>query len=109
MTQDAQMRSARSAAVLLVVVFALGPLAIGLRARLKWRAEHAASQAQPATRPVTIDLLPSFVKVSEEGGYFHRFSVPSDATNAHLEGEFTVDPRPQTEVDMLVLTAAESN
>lgn len=106
MIQDAQMRSARSAVVLVGVVFALGLLTIGLHARLKWRAEHAVSKAPPATRPVTIDLLPSFVKVSEQGGYLHRFSVPSDATNARLEGEFTVDPRPQTEVDMLVVTAA---
>lgn len=106
MTQDAQMRCARSAVVLVVIAFALGLLAIGLRARQKWRAEHAASQAPPATRPVAIDLLPSFVKVFEQGGYSYAFNIPSDATNAHLEGEFTVDPRPQTQVDMLLVNAA---
>ena len=58
------------------------------------------------TRPVAIDLLPSFVKVFEKDSYSHPFNIPSNATNAHLDGEFTVDPRPQTQVDMLVVTAA---
>jgi hypothetical protein len=106
MNENSQNRSARSAAISVVAAFALGLLAIGLFARLRWHAEHAASQAPPQMRPVAIDLLPSFVKVFEKAGYSHPFNIPSDATNAHLDGEFTVDPRPQTQVDMLVVTAA---
>jgi hypothetical protein len=106
MTEDSQMRSARNAVISVVVAFALGLLAIGPLARLKWHAGHAASKAPQRTRPVAIDLLPSFVKVFEKDGYSHPFSIPSDATNAHLEGEFIGDPRPQTHVDMLVITAA---
>ena len=107
MTENSQMRSARKAVISVVVAFALGLLAmIGLLTKLKWHAEHAASKAPQQTRPVAIDLLPSFVKVFEKDGYSYRFSIPSDATNAHLEGQFTGDPRPQTQVDMLVVTAA---
>src|SRR5271156_3165529 len=106
MTQNSEIRSARNAVILLVAAFALALLAIGTLARLKWHAEHAARKAPQQTRPVAIDLLPSFVKVFEKDGYSHRFSIPSDATNAHLEGQFTGEPRPQTQVDMLVVTAA---
>jgi len=106
MNENSLNRSARSAVISVVAAFALGLLAIGLFARLRWHAEHGASQAPPQTRPVAIDLLPSFVKVFEKDGYSHPFNISSDATNAHLDGEFTVDPRPQTQVDMLVLTAA---
>jgi hypothetical protein len=106
MNENSQNRSARSVVISVVAAFALGLLAIGLFARLRWHAEHAARQAPPQTRPVAIDLLPSFVKVFEKDGYSHPFNISSDATNAHLDGEFTVDPRPQTQVDMLVVTAA---
>jgi len=56
------------------------------------------------TRPVMINLLPVFVDVPEEG-YSHQFSIPNDATNAHLEGEFTVDPRPQGQLQLLIVSA----
>jgi hypothetical protein len=38
------------------------------------------------------------------GGYSHQFSIPNDATNAHLEGEFTVDPRPQGQLQLLIIS-----
>jgi len=56
------------------------------------------------TRPLTINVLPVFVNVPEEG-YSHQFSIPNDATNAHVEGEFTVDPRPQGQLQMLIVSA----
>jgi hypothetical protein len=56
------------------------------------------------TRPVTINLLPVFVDVPQEG-YSHQFSIPNDATNARLDGEFTVDPRPQGQLQMLIVSA----
>jgi hypothetical protein len=62
----------------------------------------------PRTRPVTISLLPSFVNVFENEGFAHEFTIPSDATNAHLQGEFTVDLRPSAQIDMLVVSAAAS-
>ncbi len=92
MTENSQMRSARNAVIFVVVPFALGLLAIGLLARLKWHAEHAASKAPQQTRPVAIDLLSSFVKVFEKDGYSYRFSIPSDAMNAHLEVSLRVIP-----------------
>jgi hypothetical protein len=62
-------------------------------------------QHEPSkTRPVTINLLPVFVDVPEKG-YSHEFSIPNDATNTHLEGEFTVDPRPQGQLQMLIVSA----
>jgi hypothetical protein len=56
------------------------------------------------TRPVTINVLPVFVDVPAKG-YSHQFSIPNDATNAHVEGEFTVDPRPQGQLQMLIVSA----
>jgi hypothetical protein len=65
----------------------------------------ASDHNPPKTRPVAISLLPAFVDVREATGYRHQFSIPSDATNAHIEGEFTVEPRPQGQVDLLVVSA----
>jgi hypothetical protein len=98
-------RSALPIAALVILVLAVVEIALFARQTLH---EYRATRRQPAvtTRPVAIDLLPSFVKVFEKNGYTHTFSIPSDAMNTHLDGEFTVDPRPQTQVDMLVVTAA---
>lgn len=56
------------------------------------------------TCPVTINVLPVFVEVPEEG-YSHQFSIPNDASNARIEGEFTVDPRPQGQLQLLIVSA----
>jgi hypothetical protein len=56
------------------------------------------------TRPVRVNLLPVFVDVPEKG-YTHQFSIPNDSTNAHLEAEFTVDPRPQGQLQVLIVSA----
>ncbi|MFY9804914.1 MAG: hypothetical protein WA211_09745 [Candidatus Acidiferrales bacterium] len=107
MTENSHDQAARNAAISVVVALALGLLAVAIFARLKWRAEHTANLTpQQQTAAVAIDLLPSYVKVFEEDGYSHAFSSPSDAINGELDGEFTVDPRPQTQVDMLLVTAA---
>jgi len=70
-------------------------LALGLLAdRVIREAQMACgARCQPSaaqTRAVAIDLLPSFVKVFEKDRYSHLFHIPSDAMNAHLDGEFTV-------------------
>ena len=62
--------------------------------------EHKTSK----TRPVAVNMLPEFVAVPEEG-YSHQFSIPADATNAHLDGEFTVEPRPQAQLELLIVSA----
>ncbi len=59
---------------------------------------------QLKTRPVTINLLPFFVDVPEKG-YSHQLSIPNDATNARIEGEFTVDPRPEGQLQLLIVSA----
>ncbi|MGB8541270.1 MAG: hypothetical protein WCD49_06490 [Candidatus Acidiferrales bacterium] len=60
----------------------------------------------PRTRHVAFQLLPNSVEVREGKNYFHEFSVPGDATNAILAGEFTVEPRIQAQLDMLLVSRA---
>ena len=105
MTENSQTRSARNAIISVFVAFALGLLAIGLLANRRWRAEHAARKPPQQTRPVAIDLLPTNLMVWNKC-YSHEFSIPSDATNAILAGEFTVEPRIQAQLNMLVVTSA---
>lgn len=54
---------------------------------------------------MTIALLPSWLNVFEPNPYIHEFTVPGDASNARLAGEFTVQPRPQGRLDMLLVSA----
>jgi hypothetical protein len=107
MTRESQQRNRRKIPVPALVILFLAVVEILLFAGRTLHS-YSSTPEQPAipTRPVAIDLLPSFVKVFEKEGYSHQFSIPNDARNAHLEGEFTGDPRPQTQVDMLVITAA---
>jgi hypothetical protein len=56
-------------------------------------------------RHVTFILLPNNLTVIEGTSYSHEFSIPSDATNAILAGEFTVEPRIQAQLNMLVVTS----
>lgn len=97
MTAQPLMRSGRQAATAIFVFLAA---TIGFAALLA-----GCKHDKPLkTRQVRINLLPVFVDVPEEG-YSHQFSIPNDATNAHLEGEFTVDPRPQGQLQLLVVSA----
>jgi len=57
-------------------------------------------------RHVAFTLLPNNLSVVEGTSYSHEFSIPSDATNAILAGEFTVEPRIQAQLNMLVVTSA---
>ena len=57
------------------------------------------------TRPVTINVLPAVVDVPDQVGYSHQFSIPNDATDARVEGEFTVEPRPQGQLQLLIVSA----
>jgi len=97
MTAEPLMRSKRQPVipifVLLAVTTSLAPLLVGCKRDKPLK-----------TRPVTINLLPVFVDVPEEG-YSHQFSIPNDATNARVEGEFTVDPRPQGQLQLLIVSA----
>jgi hypothetical protein len=97
MTAEPLMRRGRQPViaifVLLAVATSLAALIVGCKQAKSLK-----------TRPVTINLLPVFVDVPEEG-YSHQFSIPNDATNAHLEGEFTVDPRPQGQLQLLIVSA----
>jgi hypothetical protein len=86
--------------VALVVTTTVAALFIARRRNLSAANDHK----PPKTRPVTINLLPAFVDVPQQKGYSHQFSIPNDATNAHVAGEFTVEPRPQGEVELLVVS-----
>jgi len=91
------MRSARQPVIAIFVLLAvttnLAALMVGCKREKPLR-----------TRPVTINVLPVFVDVPEEG-YSHQFSIPNDATNARIEGEFTVHPRPQGQLQLLIVSA----
>jgi hypothetical protein len=93
------MRGRRKQAIAIFIVLA-GTISVAARLVGCRRDEPVKTK----TRPVTINVLPVFVDVPEQG-YSHPFSIPNDATNAHLEGEFTVDPRPQGQSQMLIVSA----
>jgi hypothetical protein len=54
----------------------------------------------------SIDVLPGSISVPAGGSTHYAITVPGDASHAHLDGEFTVEPRPDAQVDMLVVTEA---
>jgi len=87
--------------VLAFVAVLARPLRMG---RFTWR--PAIAHRHLRTRPVLIELLPDSVEVFEGKPFVHEFTVPADASNAVCKGEFTVEPRPQGHVNMLVVTAA---
>jgi hypothetical protein len=99
MTSRPSMRARRIQAVAILAALAVTACVATLLAGCKQD-----KPLETKTRPVTISVLPVFVDVPEEG-YSHQFSIPNDATNAHLEGEFTVDPRPQGQLQMLIVAA----
>ena len=64
--------------------------------------------AQNFNRPlrhVSFQLLPNLVEVTEGKNYFREFKVPSDATNAILAGDFSVEPRVQAQLNMLLVSS----
>jgi hypothetical protein len=99
MTSQPSMRALRKQAVAIFVVLAVTTSVATMLVACK-----KDKPLETKTRPVTINVLPVFVDVPEEG-YSHQFSIPSDAANAHVEGEFTVDPRPQGQLQMLIVSA----
>ncbi len=99
MTSQPFMRARRKQAVAIFVVLAVTASVAALLAGYR-----RDKPLETETRPVTINVLPVFVDVPEEG-YSHQFSIPDDATHAHVEGEFTVDPRPQGQLQMLIVSA----
>ena len=99
------MRRRRKIAIAIFVVLVFTTIVAGLFIMRKQNLSVAKDRRPPRTRPVAINLLPEFVDVPEQKGYSHKFSIPSDATNAHVEGEFTVEPRPSGQVDLLLVSA----
>lgn len=60
----------------------------------------------PKLRHVAFTLLPNNLTVIEGTSYSHEFSIPSDATNAILGGEFEVEPFTGAQMNMLLVSAA---
>jgi hypothetical protein len=104
MTPQPSMRSRRKIAIAIFVVLVVTTIVAGLFIMRRQNLSVAKARKPPRTRPVAINLLPAFVDVPEQKGYSHQFSIPSDATNAHVEGEFTVEPRPSGQVDLLLVS-----
>lgn len=100
-------RSRRKIASLVLVVTILGALVAALFSTRGLNFVLARNHSQPLrTHHVAFGLLPESVNVLEKESYSHEFSVPNDALNVHLDGEFTVRPRAQGHLDMLVVSAA---
>jgi hypothetical protein len=104
MTPERWMRSRRKQVtaifVVLVVATSAAALLVACRRDFNFAKQHKTSK----TRLVAVNMLPEFVAVPEEG-YSHQFSIPTDATNAHVDGEFTVEPRPQGQLELLIVSA----
>lgn len=101
MSSQPSMRARRKQAVAILVALAVTVTA-GVATLLAGCKQDKPLETK--TRPVTINVLPVFVDVPAEG-FSHQFSIPNDATNARVEGEFTVDPRPQGQLQMLIVSA----
>ena len=86
--------------VVLVVATSAAALLVACRRDFNFAKEHKTAK----TRLVAVNLLPEFVAVPEQS-YSHQFSIPNDATNAHVDGEFTVEPRPQGQLELLIVSA----
>jgi len=85
--------------VFLVAATSAAALLGACRRDFNFAKEHKPSK----TRLVAVNMLPEFVAVPEEG-YSHQFSIPADATNAHVDGQFTVEPRPQGQLELLIVS-----
>jgi hypothetical protein len=109
MTPESSTRDRRKIAIATLVALIVTAIVTALFIARRRNLGAANDSKTPKTRPVEINLLPTTVDIPEKTGYSHQFSIPSDAANAHLEGEFTVEPRPQAQAELLLVSAEGMN
>jgi hypothetical protein len=105
MRPEPSTRDRRKIAIAILVALVVTAIVVALFIARRQNLSAANDRKPPKTRPVEINLLPATLDIPEKTGYSHQFSIPSDAANAHLEGEFTVEPRPQAQAELLLVSA----
>jgi hypothetical protein len=71
--------------------------------------QHSPSAAPAVTsrhkdvRTATANVVPRFFSIKQGEFAAFRVLVAADATNAHIEGQFSAEPRPYAQVDMLLI------
>ncbi|MGA2419756.1 MAG: hypothetical protein ABSG69_06690 [Candidatus Acidiferrum sp.] len=99
-------RKRKLAGFILAIVALMAAVAFYFAARSHRFVEGQSLFHSAKLRHVTFTLLPNILTVIEGTSYSHEFSIPGDATNAIVAGEFTVEPRIQAQLNMLVVTSA---
>lgn len=101
-------RTRQLAGLLLALVILVAALALYAASRTHRLASAQAffRKPQPQLQHVSFNLLPDSVTVNEGADYSHQFSIPGDATNGLLAGEFEVEPFAGAQMNMLVVSAA---
>jgi len=96
----------KSAGAFLAIALLIAALALFFVSRnVKLVGARGFNRSTPL-RHVEFQLLPTSLEVVEGKNYVHEFKVPGDAANAILAGEFSVEPRIQAQLNMLLVSPA---
>jgi hypothetical protein len=69
--------------------------------------QHTPGSPRQDIRTSTVNVAPEQFSLKQNEFAAFKVLVPADATNVHLDGMFTVDPRPFAQIDMILIREAE--
>lgn len=90
----------------LVKAARIGLALIGLVACRNSSGPPSPSPAQEQMQSTTVHVVPESVSIKQNEFASFKVVVPPDATNGHIDGQFSAEPRPYAQVDMVMIKEA---